>query len=168
MRLVVDASTLVAEALRVRGRELLGHPSLDLLVTADAWGETQHELRRRTAIMASRGLLTAEDRIDLLAEAFASIQSDCTVVPDDGYSAALVEARRRIPRDPLDAPTVALALTLDCGILTGDHDFFGCGVPVWTVETLRLHLEAPSAEPRELTADDEPSPADEWGRSDSG
>lgn len=49
--------------------------------------------------------------------------------------------KRRIPRDPNDAPTVALALALDCGIWTNDNDFFGCGVPVWTTETLLLHLE---------------------------
>ena len=26
-----------------------------------------------------------------------------------------------------------LALVLDAGILTGDHDFLGCGCPTWTV-----------------------------------
>jgi predicted nucleic acid-binding protein len=35
---------------------------------------------------------------------------------------------------------VALALTLDCGIWTADQDFFGCGLPVSTTETLTLHL----------------------------
>ena len=53
----------------------------------------------------------------------------------------LEEARRRIPSDPRDAPTVAVGLTLDCGIWTGDRDFFGCGLPVWTTETLQLYLE---------------------------
>src|SRR5699024_10040372 len=52
-------------------------------------------------------------------------------------------ARRRVPRDPHDWPPVALAMTLQAGILTGDHDFLGCGCPTWTVETLREELDAP-------------------------
>ena len=51
-------------------------------------------------------------------------------------------ARRRVPRDPNDWPTVALALTLECGIWTADADFLGCGVATWTTETLQLHLDA--------------------------
>ena len=46
-----------------------------------------------------------------------------------------------MPRDPKDVPTVALALTFACGIWTGDRDFFGCGVPVWTTETLLGYLD---------------------------
>ena len=49
-------------------------------------------------------------------------------------------ARRRIPRDPNDWPTVALAIALDAGIFTNDYDFFGCGCPTWTMETLRGEL----------------------------
>jgi predicted nucleic acid-binding protein len=49
-------------------------------------------------------------------------------------------ARRRIPRDPNDWPTVALAIALNAGILTNDCDFLGCGCPTWTVETLRAEL----------------------------
>jgi predicted nucleic acid-binding protein len=44
-------------------------------------------------------------------------------------------------RDPGDAPTLALALTLDCGIWTSDHDFFGCGMPVWSTETLLWYTQ---------------------------
>jgi predicted nucleic acid-binding protein len=54
-------------------------------------------------------------------------------------------ARLRVPRDPQDWPTVALALLLDAAILTGDKDFLGCGCPTWTVETLRRELERDGA-----------------------
>lgn len=54
MQLVIDASTLVAEALRARGRKLLAHSSLDLVVAAEAWSETQHELRKRVALLVER------------------------------------------------------------------------------------------------------------------
>ncbi|HEV8633977.1 MAG TPA: PIN domain-containing protein [Chloroflexota bacterium] len=142
MRLAVDASTLVAEVLRARGRRLLADPALDLSVAADAWGETQHELRKRVAQLVERGHVQAEPATQLLDAALAAIAAAATVVPAEVYADRLDGARRRIPRDPRDAPTVALALVLDCGIWTGDRDFFGCGLPVWTTETLEQQLAA--------------------------
>jgi hypothetical protein len=59
MRLAVDASTLIAEVLRVRGRKLIAHPALELVVAADAWNETEHELRKRVALLVERGHLEA-------------------------------------------------------------------------------------------------------------
>lgn len=140
MRLAVDASTLVAEALRVRGRQLLAHPSLDLGIAAEAWSETTHELRKRVALLVQFGHLPPAPAMELLEDALSVVAARVTLVPSDVYGRRLPEARRRIPRDPLDAPMVALALALDCGIWTGDHDFFGCGVPVWITETLQSHL----------------------------
>jgi predicted nucleic acid-binding protein len=142
MRLAVDASTLLAEVLRVRGRELIAHPALELVVAADAWNETEHELRKRVALLVERGHLEAIPATQLLDEALTTTAARVTLVSADVYADWLEEAGRRIPRDPRDAPTVALALTLECGIWTGDHDFFGCGVPVWVTETLLGHLEA--------------------------
>jgi predicted nucleic acid-binding protein len=142
VRLAVDASTLVAEVLRARGRTLLAHPALDLVVAAQAWNETLYELRKRVALLVERGHLEAAPAAQLLDEALSTIAARVTLVPAEAYAGKLEEAQRRIPRDPRDAPTVALALALDCGIWTGDHDFFGSGVPVWTIETLLRHLEA--------------------------
>jgi hypothetical protein len=34
----------------------------------------------------------------------------------------------------------SLALSLGTGVWTVDDDFFGCGVPVWTTQTLLAHL----------------------------
>ena len=139
MRLVVDASTLVAEALRKRGRELLAHPELDLVVAA-AWNEAAHELRRRVAQLVAHGHLEQATAMRLLDEVLATLPMLVTIVPAAVSDPFLEQAYRRVPRDPNDAPTVALALALECGIWTADHDFFGCGVAVWTTETLRLHL----------------------------
>jgi PIN domain nuclease of toxin-antitoxin system len=44
--LVVDASALVAELLRERGRKLLIDTRLELAMTDAQWNETQHELTR--------------------------------------------------------------------------------------------------------------------------
>ncbi len=63
------------------------------------------------------------------------------VVPRDTYATLEQAATERVPRDQRDWPTVALAVVLDAGILTGDNDFLGCGCPTWTVETLRGELE---------------------------
>jgi predicted nucleic acid-binding protein len=141
MRLVVDASTLVAESLRARGRALLTLPHLDLVVAADAWDETTHELRKRVALFVERGILPAGPASELLEAALSSVGARVTVVPMSVYAERLDEALIRVPRDPRDAPTVALALVLGYDIWTNDHDFFGCGVPVWTTETLQRALE---------------------------
>ena len=144
MGLVVDASTLVAEALRKRGRELLAHPDLDLVVAAAAWNETAHELRRRVAQLVAHGHLEQATAMRLLDEVLATLPTLVTLVPAAVSDPFLEQAYRRVPRDPNDAPTAALALALQCGIWTGDQDFFGCGVAVWTTETLRLHLIQPA------------------------
>ena len=36
--------------------------------------------------------------------------------------------------------TVALSLALPAAIWTEDYDFFGCGCPTWTTETLLLQV----------------------------
>lgn len=64
------------------------------------------------------------------------------VIPRRDYDALEVVARRRVPRDLSDWPVVALAIALNAGILTEDHDFLGCECVTWTVETLRSELEA--------------------------
>lgn len=133
MQLVVDASTFVAEVLRARGRQILAHPNLDLVVAGEAMSEAEHELRKRVAIFVERGHLDAASAEQLLEDALATIAAKITVIPRETYAARVEEARWRVPRDQRDIPTIALALTLGCGIWTADRDFFGCGVPVWTL-----------------------------------
>lgn len=140
MRLVVDASTLVAESLRVRGRALLNHSELDLAMAAPTWSETRHELRKRADLIARRIHPETVSPDDLLRQILTVIEARVAFIPEDVYASRLLEARRRIPRDPEDTPVVALALALDSGIWTADRVFFGCGLPVWTSETLQMHL----------------------------
>lgn len=141
MLLVADASILIPESLRMRGRELLAHTDLDLFIAADAWSETEHELRKRVALLIERGHLAAPAAQQLLSEALAVATARVALVRADVYADRMEEAKRRVARDPADAPTVALALALDCAIWTSDYDFFGCGLPVWTTDTLRLHFD---------------------------
>lgn len=62
MIVVADASVLVGELLRKRGRELFLHPALHVVVAEDQWNETEHELTRRLDIMQSTGRLTPDGR----------------------------------------------------------------------------------------------------------
>ena len=142
MHLVVDANILVSELLRERGRRLFTHPGLDLFVADRTWSETQHELRRRVALMEEQGRLAVGTGTELLNAAFALAELRVTRVPDALFADRESAGRRRVPRDPDDLPTVALALALDAGIWTRDRDFLGCGLPTWTTETLLAELGA--------------------------
>jgi hypothetical protein len=62
MIIVADASVLVGELLRTRGRELFLHPALHVVVAQDQWSETEHELARRLSIMETTGRLTPDGR----------------------------------------------------------------------------------------------------------
>jgi predicted nucleic acid-binding protein len=142
MKLVVDTNVLVGELLRQRGKELIQHPQLDLLMTERILSETHHEFRRRlTAIVRRQGI--SESLIDnIWLSSNQLITNQVLLVVELDYAHFEDEAKRRIPRDPNDWQTIALALYLDAGIWTQDYDFFGCGCATWTTETLLLHLQA--------------------------
>ena len=88
----------------------------------------------------ARGVESEEDGARTLADALATFNAAVTLYEADVYGPYMSEALRRIPRDPSDAPTVALALALGCGIWTADADFCGSGVAVWSSDVLRAHL----------------------------
>lgn len=142
IRLIVDASVLVGELLRVRGRALLTSASLDLAMTDVVWGEAQHELRRRLVAQVAAGRMLQETADDFLALAEQLVDAYIIVVPSQAYAVEEETARRRIPTDLADWPTVAVALAFERAIWTQDHDFLGCGVPTWTTTTLLAELAA--------------------------
>jgi predicted nucleic acid-binding protein len=141
MRLAVDASVLVAELLRKRGRAFFTDPRLGFVVAEEQWSELEHELERRLSRIVRQGHLQPAQAIVIERE-FQILVNDKTieVVPRHVYDHLEATARRRIPRDPNDWPTVALAIALGADILTNDHDFLGCGCATWTFETLRDEL----------------------------
>ena len=140
MQLVADATVLVAELLRERGRRLIRNPTLRLAATERVWDETRYELQRRADIIRQRGRLTPTTATDLYDEALALAAFRIARVSNAMYAHREVAARARIPRDPDDWPTVALALALNAGIWTQDCDFLGCGLPTWTMQTLLAHV----------------------------
>ncbi len=145
MLLVVDANVFVSELLRARGRRLVEEPQLRLRVSAKAWEEARHELPRRAEKILAQGRLTQPQADALLASALRVAEERAVAVPSEVFGSFEEPAAYRIPRDPDDVPTVALALALGgaegrCGIWTGDGDFLGCGIPTWTTDTLLSHL----------------------------
>ena len=134
MRTVVDASVLVGELLRRRGRALLSDARLALFVAQDALEETEHELPRRLTKLRER--VPPEVYEEYERAATEALLTCVSVVPQAIYVAHRPEAEGRVPRDPQDWPTVAASLLLDAAILTHDDDFLGCGRATWTVETL--------------------------------
>jgi predicted nucleic acid-binding protein len=140
MRLVVDANILVAELIRVRGRKLIVRPELELYMAEGAWDETTYELNKRIEKLVQRNLFSQEVRQNLLTDAVALAEAKISIVPHEVYAAYETVARNRIPRDPNDWFTVALALALEAAIWTSDNDFLGCGIATWTTDTLLTHL----------------------------
>ena len=142
MRLAADASSVVAESLRARGFWLVNHDDLVLSITSPTWSEVTHELDRRLGAMVVHGRIEPVEREPMLHETILGLSQIITVVTEAEYGRHEAAARDRIPRDPNDWPTMALALRLGIGIWTNDHDFFGCGVPVWTTQTLLTHVRS--------------------------
>jgi predicted nucleic acid-binding protein len=146
MRLVTDANILVAGFLRARGRALIAYPALALTIAETVWDEAEHELRKRIALMTARGTLAAEVTDHLLDAVLITADDRIEQIPQAVCDMHEIVARSRIPRDPDDWHTVALAIAINADIWTNDADFLGCGVATWTTNTLLAHLAYVEAE----------------------
>src|SRR4051812_38458198 len=124
MRLAADASPLIAESLRSRGEWLITHQDLELYIAPPAWSEVIHEIARRIDSMIRHGRIAPSNRLATLERTTEVLRSTVTIVTEAEYSSYEAEARDRIPRDPNDWPTVALAIALGTGIWSVDDDFF--------------------------------------------
>lgn len=141
MRLIVDASVLVGELLRLRGRDRLAEERLELFLPEQTWNEVEHELSRRIAAFATRRSLPDKDAALLTEACFAAVEANVVVVVEAAYSPMEDEARARSVRDPHDWPLVACALALDAAIWTEDNDLLGTGVATWTTATIQGWLD---------------------------
>jgi predicted nucleic acid-binding protein len=151
--LVVDANILVGELLRVRGRELFEKDVLRLHISEQALDEALHEMSRRAGRIVEQGRASRQAADAILDDARGIVERRISPIPSEVYAGFEEQAAYRIPRDPDDAPTVALALALGgdeghCGIWTNDGDFLGCGLPTWTTDTLLAHLRFSGREQR--------------------
>ena len=101
MIVVADARVLVAELLRQRGRALLAHPDLRIVVAEDQWDETQHELGRRLEAHRRPVRITAA-QAQALNDAITTLVNDrvIEVIPPTLHEHNEIIARRHVPRDP--------------------------------------------------------------------
>ncbi len=141
MILIIDANILIAELLRQRGRELLRNQQLVIYAADKVIEETYYEIQKRISRMITTGKLSQEASSDLIQAASQALETRIITVPQIEYAYLEIEAKERIPRDPDDWHTVALAIHLDAAIWTNDNDFLGCGCPCWTTDTLISHLK---------------------------
>ena len=141
MLLVVDTSALVADLLRVKGRERLSDHRLDLYLPEQTAGEVRVELPRRIGAVAASVGLAAAERDDLLMLCLDAVDNNLAVVGAEVYAPFEDEALARSQRDPADWPVVACALALSAAVWTNDNDFLGTGIPTWTTRTLETWLD---------------------------
>ena len=140
MRLVVDANILIAELLRKRGLDLIASSRLELYMAEKMRNEVEYEFNKRLAKIVAQGRITQDLAARQWQTAFRLLDTKVSLVPISFYRFLEQPAKKRIPRDPNDWESVALALALPAAIWTKDYDFFGCGCAIWTTETLLLQL----------------------------
>jgi predicted nucleic acid-binding protein len=146
MNLTIDANVLISELARDEGftTTLLTNGALiNLYIAEYTLGEALHILPFKYADFVRRGLLTQIAADELHDAARDLIDLSCIPIPDGIYAQHETEARMRIPDDPDDWHTVALALQTGTSIWTLDQKhFFGCGMTVWKTSVLRSVLGA--------------------------
>lgn len=140
MRLAVDASVLVGELLRRRGRALVADPRLELYIAEPTIDETRHELLKRQRLLVRNAGLAPETAAALVQDGLETAESVLTVAPGEWLEPFRKEALARVPADPNDWPTAALALALGVGVWTDDRDFFGSGLATWQTSVLQHAL----------------------------
>jgi predicted nucleic acid-binding protein len=140
MRLVLDASALVGDLLRVSGRVRLADDRLELFLAQHTADEVAYELPRRIAAFAARHGLDETLTGRLVSDCRAAIDANVEIVPEVAYAPLEDEARWRSARDPDDWAVVAAALAVGGGIWTNDNDFLGTGVATWTTDTITAWL----------------------------
>lgn len=144
MNLTIDANILVNELTRegeIR-HSLLMHPALERLYIAEyTWDEASHVIDNRLRSWVRSGKLIERDadRHKMISTIFAEVR--CAIVVESIYAPLKREARQRIPADPDDWHTVAVAMATKTAIWTLDQKhFFGCGMTVWNTRVLRAVL----------------------------
>lgn len=140
LKLVVDANVLVAELLRERGQRLFAYKRTVYIAAERACDEARYELRKRLDLRAARGEFDSDaaNGMHVFAMERMNASVECFVL--ERYAAYEILARARIPRDPDDWHSVALALAEGADIWTHDADFLGCGIATWSTDTLLAHM----------------------------
>ena len=109
-------------------------------MSEEAWSETRHELSKRVALISERHGFSPTEQDALLTATVAALSASLNVIPTEAYTPFKSAAFRRIPQDPDDWSSAALALALGAGVWTEDRDFFGSGLATWRTPILQRAL----------------------------
>jgi len=142
LRFAIDANALVGGALSISGRAMLTHPGIRLIIAEYTRDEVRERLLTRVEGMVRTGQIAATDAAVRLAAAITLVEAVALPISFSAYQKFETEARERLPHDQDDWHTVALALAFGIAIWTNDKHYLGCGIPVWTTETLRRRIAA--------------------------
>ncbi len=144
MDLTIDANVLVSEVDSETGasQSLLLHPTLGTRYIAEyTWNEAMYVLDRKIEGWVRGGRPPAMFASELLSTTVIVFASLFSIIAEPAYAHYEQEARRRIPGDPDDWHTIALAMATKTAIWTLDQKhFFGCGMAVWKTNILREAL----------------------------
>jgi len=137
-KLVLDANIIVGAIFGTRIRNVLEHPNFRWKIDACCPAVILEEVERKVPEIA-RNKCT---NLDIYQNSLVSLKERITV-----FSCQHIHkeaARARLASDAGDSndwQVVALALHLNCGIFSHDKDFWGAGVPVWSIDTVERCLE---------------------------
>ncbi len=120
---------------------MLKHPNLQLLITEQAWSEAWHEFPQRLQRRIAAQTFSAEAIESTRTVIHQIAEASITRIPLEIYALYENEACLRIPDDPDDWPTIALALATRSDIWTEDGHFFDCGVAVWRTPQMSAILK---------------------------
>lgn len=150
-RLVIDANIVIGAILgghQGSTRRLMNRLTSARIVLM-APEELIHEVDKHLADAVARWLasrrITGQAFIAGQQDAAAGwrdIQEKIRIIPADEYRFFESTARRRVPADPDDWPYIAVALRMDCGLVTKNlAHFAGGGIPTWSIGTAALLVE---------------------------
>jgi len=121
---------------------MLQHPGLRLIIAEYTRDEVRERLLTRVEGVVRTGQIAGTDAAMRLAAAITLAEAVALPISLSAYQKFETEARERLPHDRDDWHTVALALAFGIAIWTNDKHYLGCGIPVWTTDTLRRRITA--------------------------
>jgi predicted nucleic acid-binding protein len=133
VRLAADANVLLSALVGGQARRVIGHPSIEEILTpATVMAEVQE--------YASH--LARQKRLPLDVVLLAAATLPVTVIDRALYAEKVLEATRRIgKRDPDDVELLALALHFDLVVWSNDDDFEDANVRWVTTAELLAQLD---------------------------
>ncbi|MYK07926.1 MAG: hypothetical protein F4040_09625 [Synechococcus sp. SB0670_bin_20] len=138
-KLILDANIIIGAVFGPRRWRVLEHPNFKLKIDICCPVIIMEEVDKNVPEIAHR------EGTDMAVwrDSLASLKERVTVFPYQ-HMHRKEAAQARLAgdaRETNDWQVVVLALHLGCGIFSHDKDFWGSGIPVWSIDTVERCLE---------------------------